>query len=821
MTDALKKGDIHFLPVLPLKNVVALPKSVIPVVVGRDVSIKAVEAALRGNREVFVVAQKSADIELPRPDDIYHFGTRAIILQVGRMQNSTLRILIEGVSRSEVIDFVGTEEYMCVNAQDVTPKPLKNKVEEKAMGRSLLQFFKEYTQLNEKASSEVLTALAGMEDDVDYLIDSIAVQMTSLVVKDRQKILETVPIAKRALKLSRLLQDEVEILKAERNIRQRVQDQVEKHQKDYYLNEQIRAIQRELGRDDQQQEINKLREQAKKAKMPADAAEKVEIECRRLEQMQPMSPEASVSRNYLEWLISLPWKSKSKDTVTLDQARQLLDASHARMHKVKERIIEFLAAKKFAKDKLTKSPIVCLAGPPGVGKTSLAAAVAKALGRVMVRISLGGMRDEAEIRGHRRTYIGALPGKIIQAMRKAKVTNPVIVLDEIDKMSMDFRGDPSSALLEVLDPEQNKAFVDHFMEVDYDLSDVMFITTANVVDAIPYPLLDRMEVIQLSGYTLPEKLGIARDFLMPKLLKEHALNSEQVHVSDALLSALIEGYTREAGVRQLDRVLAKVLRKGIQELLSSKEIVSVTLTPAMIETWFGPAKFRIEEKKHEDSVGLVTGLAWTEVGGDVLDLEITVLKGKGGLTLTGQLGEVMQESAQAAMSYVRSRAKELKIPARVFMENDVHIHFPEGSIPKDGPSAGITIATALASAFTGRPVKAGIAMTGEVTLRGRVLAVGGLREKILAAIRIGMHTVIVPKENELDIKEFLGELDALPKLVYVKTMDEVLECALAKEVADNSLAKQVKSKAKSPKAKKPKAKEKAEKKTEKKKKKSA
>ncbi|MDQ5890604.1 MAG: ATP-dependent Lon protease [Candidatus Dependentiae bacterium] len=780
MTDAFKKGEVHFLPVLPLKNVVALPKSVIPVVVGRDVSIKAVEAALRGNREVFVVAQKSSDIELPTKDDIYHFGTRAIILQVGRMQNSTLRILIEGVSRSEVVGFVDTEEYMCVNAQDLLPKPLRNKLEEKAMGRSLLQFFKEYTQLNEKASSEVLTALAGMEDDIDYLIDSITVQMTSLLVKDRQKILETVPLKKRALKLSSLLQDEVEILKAERNIRQRVQDQVEKHQKDYYLNEQIRAIQRELGRDDQQQEINKIREQAKKAKMPAEAAEKVETECRRLEQMQPMSPEASVSRNYVEWLVSLPWKSKSKDMVTLEQARHLLDESHARMLKVKERIIEFLAAKKFAKDKLTKSPIICLAGPPGVGKTSLAAAIAKALGRIMIRISLGGMRDEAEIRGHRRTYIGALPGKIIQAMRKAKVTNPVIVLDEIDKMSMDFRGDPSSALLEVLDPEQNKAFVDHFLEIDYDLSDVMFITTANVVDAIPYPLLDRMEVIQLSGYTLPEKLGIARDFLLPKLLKEHALTGDQVVISDEILSALIEGYTREAGVRQLDRVLAKVLRKSIQEILSAKKVTEVTITSELVELWFGPAKHRVELKKLEDSVGLATGLAWTEVGGDVLDIEITVLKGKGGLTLTGQLGEVMQESAQAAMSYVRSRAKELKIAARTFAENDVHIHFPEGAIPKDGPSAGIVIATALASAFTGRPVKAGVAMTGEVTLRGRVLAVGGLREKILAAIRIGMHTIIVPKENELDIKEFLGEIDNVPQLIYVKTMDEVLEHALQK-----------------------------------------
>lgn len=466
------------------------------------------------------------------------------------------------------------------------------------------------------------------------------------------------------------------------------------------------------------------------------------------------------------------------------------------MTKVKERIVEFLAAKKFAKNRLSKSPIICLSGPPGVGKTSLAGAIAEALGRVMIRISLGGMRDEAEIRGHRRTYIGALPGKIIQAMRKAKVTNPVIVLDEIDKMSMDFRGDPSSALLEVLDPEQNKAFVDHFLEVDYDLSDVMFITTANVVDAIPYPLLDRMEVIQLSGYTVQEKMSIARDFLLPKLLKEHALKKEQVVLSDELLSLLIEGYTREAGVRQLGRVLAKVLRKSIQELLSHEKSGAVVVTSALIELWFGPAKHRIERKKLEDSVGLATGLAWTEVGGDVLDLEITILKGKGGLTLTGQLGEVMQESAQAAMSYVRSRAKELKIAARTFAENDVHIHFPEGAIPKDGPSAGIVIATALASAFTGRPVKAGVAMTGEVTLRGRVLAVGGLREKILAAIRIGMHTVIVPQENELDIKEFLGELETVPKLIYVKTMDEVLEEALLKEAVASPVSKVAKPRAK-------------------------
>ena len=591
-----------FLPVLPLKNVVALPKSIIPVVVGRDISIKAVEFALKENREVFVTAQKSVDCEVPTQDDIYHFGTRATILQVGRVQNNTLKILIEGVSRAKIQDFISTGDFMCVRAEEVPVRPMRSKVESIATGRNLQQLFKEYMQLNEKISSDVISALTGLDEDLDYLVDSMAVQMTNLGVKERQKLLETVSIRQRAIKLSSHLKDEIEILKAERNIRQRVQDQVEKHQKDYYLTEQLRAIQRELGRDDHQQEINKLREQAKKAKLSKEAAEKVEAECRRLEQMQPTSPESAVSRNYVEWLVSLPWKNQTKDTVTIEKARTILDDSHARMKKPKERITEFLAAKKFAKEKLTRSPIICLAGPPGVGKTSLAGSIAKALGRKMVRISLGGMRDEAEIRGHRRTYIGAMPGKIVQAMKKAKVMNPVIVLDEIDKMSMDFRGDPSSALLEVLDPEQNSTFVDHFLEVEYDLSKVMFITTANVMDAIPYPLLDRMEIISLSGYTVPEKLNIAKRFLLPKLLKRHALVASQVICADELLLSIIEGYTREAGVRQLEQVIAKLLRKCIQELLdtSSKR---VTVTAAKIADWFGPAKNRIEKKHQRPMLG--------------------------------------------------------------------------------------------------------------------------------------------------------------------------------------------------------------------------
>jgi len=767
-----------FLPVLPLKNVVALPKSIIPVIVGRDISIKAVEFALKETRELFVTAQKSAEVEAPGKNDIYHFGARATILQVGRMQNNTLKILVEGIGRARVIDFIDTDEFMCVRAEEVVARPLRNKVEAKALSRNLQHLFKEYMQLNEKVSSEVLSALSGIDNDLDYLIDTIAIQLTNIGVADKQKILETVALKPRALKLSSYLQDEIEILKTEKNIRERVQTQVEKHQKDYYLTEQMRAIQRELGRDDYQQEINRLRKKSSKAKLSKEAAEKVEAECRRLEQMQPTSPEASVSRNYVDWLISLPWHKQTKDNVTLERAKTMLDASHARMVKPKERILEFLAAKKFAKDKLKKSPIICLGGPPGVGKTSLAGSIAKTLGRKMVRISLGGMRDEAEIRGHRRTYIGAMPGKIMQAMRKAGVINPVIVLDEVDKMSMDFRGDPSSALLEVLDPEQNKGFVDHFIEVEYDLSKAMFITTANVIDAVPYPLLDRMELIHLSGYTIQEKQSIAKKFLFPKLLKEHGLRVGQVKLSPDVLLYLVEGYTKEAGVRQLEQVLAKLMRKAIQMLLADKKRKSVTVTKKLIFEWFGPAKHRIEEKDHKATIGLVTGLAWTEVGGDILEVEVCLMKGKGGLTLTGQLGEVMQESAQAALSYIRSQSKLLGIPQKRFADYDIHLHLPEGAIPKDGPSAGISMATALASVLSERAVKSRVAMTGEVTLRGRVLSVGGLKEKLLAAVRYGMKTVIVPKDNEPDIAEFINELDVAMELIYVKTMDEVLAYAL-------------------------------------------
>ena len=554
----------------------------------------------------------------------------------------------------------------------------------------------------------------------------------------------------------------------------------------------MRAIHRELGREDFQQEISELRKKIKALKLPKEAAKKAESELKRLEQMQPTTPEATVSRHYIDWLFNVPWHQITKDNISLPEAEKILNSSHAGMQKVKERVVEFLAAKKFAGKNLKRAPILCLVGPPGVGKTSLAMSIADSLERKLVRISLGGMRDEAEIRGHRKTYIGAMPGKIIQSMKKAQVTNPVIVLDEIDKMSMDFRGDPASALLEVLDPEQNKAFSDYFLEVDYDLSNVMFITTANVMDNIPYPLLDRMELIELSGYTDKEKLEIAQNFLIPRLLKEYALNESQVLIKKKALILLVEEYTKEAGVRQLERVLAKVLRKSIQDLLKNKKLKNVSIDEKVLEKWLGAPRYRKPEKKIDRKPGLAVGLAWTELGGDILEVEITTFKGKGALTLTGQLGEVMQESAQAAMSYIRSRAKDLGLKEDFYSNLDVHMHVPEGAIPKDGPSAGITMAVALTSALTKIPVKSKLAMTGEVTLRGRVLGVGGLKEKLLAATRFGVTHVLVPKENERDIKEFGKELDSKLQITYVDSMDEVLDNALKRSPVSKVKRKSVK-----------------------------
>ncbi|MBM3894614.1 endopeptidase La [Candidatus Dependentiae bacterium] len=768
----------YVLPVLPLKNVVAWPHSIRPVAVGRDISIQAVEAALRGSREIFVTAQKSVDIEDPTFSDLYTFGTRASIVRIERFPNGVMKILIEGLSRAKVLQQITAEGYMAVEAIDVPCEKKIKEVEEKALWRSLFAYFKEYVELSEKHSAEVFDLFKGVHD-LDYLTDTLSSQLT-FDLEEQQEVLEIFDVKQRAIRMSEMLKSEIEILKTEKNIKKRVQTQIEKHQRDYYLNEQMRAIQRELGRDDQQKEIDQLREKAASAKMTAEALEKVEIECRRLEQMQFSSPEAAVSRNYIETLIALPWNKASKDRVSLQQAEKILNDSHAGMTKVKERILEFIAAKKFAGDKLKKAPIICLAGPPGVGKTSLAKSIADALGRTFVRISLGGMRDEAEIRGHRRTYIGAMPGKIIQAMRKSKVVNPVILLDEVDKMSMDFRGDPASALLEVLDPEQNKSFSDYFLEIGYDVSQVMFVLTANVVDQIPGPLLDRMDLVSLSGYTEAEKLDIAQKFLVPKLLKEYAVLPRQLEISTETLKRLISDYTKEAGVRSLDRLIAQIVRKSLSKFLEDKAPKKIKVQPSGLEELLGAARFRKDASKSHNGIGVATGLAWTEVGGDVLEIEVTQLKGKGNFTITGQLGEVMQESAQAALSYIRSRAKELGIKPGFYSESDLHIHVPEGAIPKDGPSAGITMVVALVSSLANIPVKSTVAMTGEVTLRGRVLAVGGLKEKLLAATRFGFTTVIVPKENEVDIKEFEKELDSSLTVIYADHMDTVLAHAFDK-----------------------------------------
>ena len=767
-----------FLPLLPLKNVAILPKSIIPIIVGRPISIKAVEYALKHNRSLFISAQKDPKTENPTKDDVFLYGTRSIILQVMRMPNGALKILAEGLCRAKIQSFEDADGFIGVKYQDLPTSSLEQTVELEAIWRELRSLYTAYTKLNEKAPTDLANAVKTSED-MDYIADTIGVHISNLSLDERQAILELPDLKDRMLKLCSLLKKEIEILQTEQRIRGRIQTQVEKSQREYYLTEQMKAIQKELGREDQSEEIELIKEKIKITGLTKEALQKVEKELRRLEQMPTLSSEAVVSRHYIDWIISLPWKKTSKDTIGLIQATRILNKNHAGLKKAKERIIEFLAAKKFSKN-LRRSPVICFVGPPGVGKTSLARSISESMGREFVRISLGGIRDEAEIRGHRRTYIGALPGKIIQAMKKASTLNPVILLDEIDKMSRDIHGDPAAALLEVLDPEQNQSFIDHFLDVGYDLSQVMFIATANVLEHIPYPLYDRLEIITLSGYTEEEKLAIANKFLIPKSLKEYSLSKHQFRISDEILHFIINEYTKEAGVRQLDRVLAKLMRKTIQMLLENEKKKSITITKKVILDWLGYPVFKktsLNQKK--ERIGLATGLAWTEMGGDVLEIETTALLGKGGLTLTGQLGDVMQESAQAAVSYIRSRASEIGLKNSFHSSKDIHIHIPEGATPKDGPSAGITIGTALVSALTTNQTKPNLAMTGEITLQGRVLAVGGLKEKLIAAQQHNCNTVILPRENFEDIQEIKKEisLDNL-KLIFVNNMDEVLDAAL-------------------------------------------
>jgi ATP-dependent Lon protease len=689
-----------------------------------------------------------------------------------RMPNKALKILVEGICRAKIVSAVQAHSFLSVGFQDIETTGVEPSKEFEAIWRQVKTLYYQYTQLNEHAPKELITAVRTVHD-VDYIADTIAVHL-NLAFDERQAILEQCDLQKRLFDLANLLQKEIDILETEKRIQSRIQKQVEKNQREYYLTEQIKAIHKELGREDHLIEINELHERIKKANLSAEALEKAERELHKLEQMQPLSAEASVSRNYIDWLVAIPWKKMSRDSISLKQAEKILNTSHDGLKKPKERILEFIAAKKFSKS-LEKAPIICFIGPPGVGKTSLAQTIAKSLGREFVRISLGGIKDEAEIRGHRRTYIGALPGKIIQAIKRASTINPVMLLDEIDKLSHDFMGDPSSALLEVLDPDQNNRFADHFLDVDYDLSKIMFIATANGYENIPYPLLDRMELITLTGYTQEEKLAIAKKFLIPKKLAEHDLTPKLFHLDDDTLNFIIDSYTKEAGVRQLERVIASLMRKTIQQLLD-KKTTTVIINKEQIVQWLGPQKFKPTSLGKTPLAGVATGLAWTELGGDVLEIEASQLPGKGNLLLTGQLGEIMQESAQASLSYIKSRSTEFGIRKSTFTNYDLHVHMPEGATPKDGPSAGITIACALISTLTNTSLKPQTALTGEITLRGRVLAVGGLKEKILAARRHGIKTVILPQENSEEIQEELKGIDHGLDIKYVTHMDEVVNC---------------------------------------------
>lgn len=788
MTEETKDTTItpepNFLPLLPLKNVVILPKSILPIIVGRTSSIQAVESALKQGRTIFITAQKDPKIETPTEDDVFKYGTVSTILQVMRMPNDSLKILAEGISRARITKTEPINGFLGAWVEDMPTTNLDKTVEIEAIWRQLQELYTAYAKLNEKAPSD-LALVAKNTFDMDYISDTVAVHITNLPFEDRQAILELPDLKERMLKLCLLIKREIEILQTEQRIRGRIQTQVEKSQREYYLSEQMKAIQKELGRDDQSADIEGLRAKIKNLGLSKEALEKADKELRRLEQMPPLSAEAVVSRNYIDWITSIPWKKTTPDTISLPEAEKILNDTHAGLKKAKERIIEFLAAKKFS-SKLERSPIICLVGPPGVGKTSLGQSIAESLGRTFVRISLGGIRDEAEIRGHRRTYIGALPGKIVQAMKKAGSINPVILLDEIDKMSRDMHGDPAAALLEVLDPEQNKSFTDHFLDLEYDLSKVMFIATANMLEGIPYPLFDRLEIINLSGYTEDEKVEIANKFLIPKNLKAYGLTKTQFKISGEILHTIISQYTKEAGVRQLERVIAKLMRKTIQEILNDKKLKGITITPEHIKEWLGHPTFKKTSLNEKiDKIGIATGLAWTEFGGDVLEIEATVLPGKGGLTLTGQLGEVMQESAHAALSYIRSRAAELSLKSSFYTSKDIHVHIPEGATPKDGPSAGITMCSALISALTNNPIRNDLAMTGEITLQGRVLGVGGLKEKLLAAKQHNFKTVIVPHENYDDIQEILKEItiDGL-QIMYATMMDDVLKTAFVKNPFD-------------------------------------
>ena len=759
---------------LPLRDIVVFPHMIVPLFVGREKSVRALEAVMKEDKQILLVAQKNASQDDPSVEDIYRVGTVSTILQLLKLPDGTVKVLVEGGRRAKISGFKDTDSYFEAFVEAMPDQGGEAK-ELEALGRTVVSQFEQYIKLNKKIAPEVLVSLNQIEEP-SKLADTVASHL-NLKIAEKQELLEIAKVGERLERVFGHMESEIGVLQVEKRIRNRVKRQMEKTQREYYLNEQLKAIQKELGEgEDGKDENAELEARIKKTKLSKEAREKAMQELKKLKTMSPMSAEATVVRNYLDWMLSIPWKKRSKIRNDVVAAEKVLEADHYGLEKVKERIIEYLAVQ--ARSPKVRGPILCLVGPPGVGKTSLGKSVARATGRNFVRMSLGGVRDEAEIRGHRRTYIGSMPGKVIQGMKKAKTSNPLFLLDEVDKLGADWRGDPSSALLEVLDPEQNSTFADHYLEVDYDLSDVMFVTTANSL-RMPQPLMDRMEIIRIPGYTEDEKVEIAKRHLIAKQSEAHGLKTDEWHISDDALRDLIRYYTREAGVRNLEREIANLARKAVKEIVT-KKTKKVAITRKNLEKYAGVRKFRFGETEAEDMVGVVTGLAWTEVGGEILTIESVLLPGKGNVKHTGKLGDVMQESVSAALSYVRSRATRFGIKPTLFEKRDIHVHVPEGATPKDGPSAGVAMATSIVSILTGIPVRRDVAMTGEITLRGRVLPIGGLKEKLLAALRAGITTVFIPKENEKDLAEIPDNVKKHLKLIPVADVDEVIAQALAR-----------------------------------------